>query len=209
MNSYTQLRQPVPQILGFFSLLAISFCFVSLEKSGLIFKIPLGLSITTIIEIFFIFSSIIGLLYKPHYKNTAMWRCYLIITVINSYIMLYAVFNMYFLAALYYKIDLQFYWGGGIVGMTSSFILDTIANIILINVTSFKHHMVSLLFRFLGASVYIVYIILYFIVPHNIDNRNDFIHLIFLTLAIHVIVVYLFFMYGDYTYSLEKGEVPE
>ncbi len=93
--------------------------------------------------------------------------------------------------------------------MLTSFLLDTIANIILMNVKSLKHHLIGLLFRLLGAFIYIIYIILYFIVPHYIYNRNTFIELIFLTIGVHIIVVYLFIMYGDYTYSLKKGEVPE
>ena len=88
--------------------------------------------------------------------------------------------------------------------MSLSFLLDTIANIILINVRKFKYHLIGLLIRLLGAFVYIIYILLYIFVPHGIDNRSTFIDLIFITIGVHVIVVYLFFMYGDYTYSLKR-----
>ncbi len=209
MNSYRQLRYPIPQCFAFMSILIISFCIYGIYYSKSHIYVPYYLLVTTAIELFFILLPFICMCYKPYYKNKLMWTIYFILTVVNSYIMLYSLFNLYFLAALYRNVDLYFYWLIGIISMSLGFLLDTIANIILINVRKFKYHLIGLLIRLLGAFVYIIYILLYIFVPHGIDNRSTFIDLIFITIGVHVIVVYLFFMYGDYTYSLKKGEVPE
>lgn len=208
MNSYTQLRQPVPQILALVSLCFLVVDYLSAKYNGVLMNIPIYIIVMCLINLLVILISFLCIFIKPHYSNTFMWRNFFIITVLDSYMILYAIFNLYFIVAIRYHIDITNYWIIGISSMTLSFMLDTIANIIAIKVTSFKHHMIGLLFRFLGAFVYIVYIILYFIVPHNIDNRNDFIHLIFLTLGVHAIVAYSFLLYGGYTYDIEQGEEP-
>lgn len=209
MNSYTQLRQPIAQILAFFSFLIIVMGYTGVYYSDSLENVTSSLKITTGIELSVYFITILGLFVKPHYSNKVMWTSYFIMTVVVSYLFLYSIFNMYFWLAVYSHINLSFYWNLGISVMTVSFLFDTIANIILINVKTFKHHMIGFIFRLLAGSVYIIYIILYFIVPNEIYNRDTFIVLIFITISIQVAIVYMYFMYGDYTYSLEKGEVPE
>ena len=212
MNSYTQLRQPIAQIFSIFSFICIIFSFFGEDYKEVLNTYPNYLLVSTFIEVLFVVVPFIGLLFKPSYNNINIWIIYFIITVIDTYLILFSFFNLYFLIGIHLNRDLFLYWIIGIISMLTSFLLDTIANIILMNVKSLKHHLIGLLFRLLGAFIYIIYIIyiiLYFIVPHDIYNRNTFIELIFLTIGVHIIVVYLFIMYGDYTYSLEKGEVPE
>ncbi|WP_415640380.1 DUF5079 family protein, partial [Staphylococcus argensis] len=156
MNSYTQLRQPVPQILALVSLCILVVDYLSAKYNGVLMNIPVYIIGVCLINLLVILISFLCIFIKPHYSNTFMWRNFFIITVLDSYMILYAIFNLYFIVAIRHHIDIFNYWIIGISSMTLSFVLDTVANIILINVTSFKHHMIGLLFRFLGAFVYIV-----------------------------------------------------
>ncbi|MCY1591134.1 hypothetical protein NW110_11055 [Staphylococcus pettenkoferi] len=57
-------------------------------------------------------------------------------------------------------------------------------------------------------SIYIIFIILYFIVPKEINNRFLFLGLIVIAVFSQVASAFMFLMYGQYKYDIDHGMDP-
>ena len=96
MNSYTQLRQPIAQIFSIFSFICIIFSFFGEDYKEVLNTYPNYLLVSTFIEVLFVVVPFIGLLFKPSYNNINIWRIYFIITVIDTYLILFSFLTYIF-----------------------------------------------------------------------------------------------------------------
>ncbi|WP_411912681.1 DUF5079 family protein [Staphylococcus pettenkoferi] len=117
MNSYRQLRQPIPQVLAALTLLFIGLSSVSYLQGVTIYATPIYLIITTTIELMIIILSFLGLFFKPHKTSINSWRFYFVLTVSTCYSIIFSLYNTYFFVALQTDHYLDKYWYYGFVFM--------------------------------------------------------------------------------------------
>lgn len=209
MNNYRQLRQPISQIVSGNTLLWLLASSVSYYYGLTITKTPLYLIITTLIELLICLLSYSSLLFHPKKNDVKFWIYYFIVSVSSCYATIFAVYNTYFFIALQTNHYLDSYWYIGFASMIILFISNIIANIIMIKAKSMRTQNYRYIFRSIAFLVYAVYLIFYFILPHDIPNRFFFLGLIAITLGVQIATDYMFLIIGDYKYSIDHGEDPD
>ncbi|MCY1597564.1 DUF5079 family protein [Staphylococcus pettenkoferi] len=210
MNSFRQLRQPIPQVLALATLISFGLSFANYYFGFSLKETPMYLIVTTVCEIILVILSFIGLLFKPSKYHDKFWLFYFLLSIGLCYTVILSFYNVYFFIAIqnHYS-NLYSYWFFGIIAMLIFFGSNILANIIMIKAKNFKQQKVRYLFRMIAVLIYVVYIIIYFIVPDEVENRKNFIGLIFITLCFQTASDFMFLTYGSYKYSIDHEEDPD
>lgn len=171
MNSYRQLRQPIPQVLASVALLFIGFSLLNYKFGLTLQETPTYLLITTLIELILVSIGFLLLFIKPKTSQVKLWYIYFLLSVSMCYVVIMSFFNMYFFVAIQSLNYVYIYWNIEFISMLVFFSINIISNIIMVKAKSMKGQYYSYIFRGIGCLLYIIFIILYFILPKEINNR--------------------------------------
>ena len=138
MNSYRQLRQPIPQVLASVALLFIGFSLLNYKFGLTLQETPNYLIITTLIELILVSISFLLLLIKPNKSQVKLWHSYFLLSVSMCYVVIISFFNMYFFVAIQSLNYVYIYWNIGFISMLVFFGINIISNIIMVKAKSMK-----------------------------------------------------------------------